>query len=70
MRTLAEFVKTTLIGGLLIILPIYVSIILIAKAAHGILAAMKPITAVVPASIQFRQLVAVLVIIIVCFIAG
>jgi uncharacterized membrane protein len=42
MRTLAEFVKTTLIGGLLIILPIYVSLILIAKALQGLLAAMQP----------------------------
>ena len=39
MRSLAEFVKTTLIGGLLIILPIYVSVILIAKAVQGIVAA-------------------------------
>jgi hypothetical protein len=70
MRTLAEIVKTTLIGGLLIILPVYVSVILIAKAAQAILAAMKPITAVVPASVQFREVVAALVIIIVCFIAG
>jgi uncharacterized membrane protein len=70
MKRLAEFVKTALIGGLLIILPIYVSIILIAKAVQGILAAMKPITAVVPASVQFREIVAVLVIVAVCFVAG
>jgi uncharacterized membrane protein len=70
MRRLAEFVKTALIGGLLIILPIYVSIILIAKAVQGILAAMKPITAVVPASVQFREIVAVLVVVAVCFVAG
>jgi uncharacterized membrane protein len=70
MRRLAEFVKTALIGGLLLILPIYVSIILIAKAVQGILAAMKPITAVVPASVQFREIVAVLVIVAVCFVAG
>ena len=70
MRRLAEFVKTALIGGLLVILPVYVSIILIAKAVQGILAAMKPITAVVPASVQFREIVAVLVIVAVCFVAG
>src|SRR5215472_12959885 len=70
MRSLSEFVKTTLIGGLLIILPVYVSIILIAKAVQGIVAAMKPITAVVPASVQFREIVAVLVIVAVCFAAG
>ena len=70
MKTLAEFVKTTLIGGLLIILPIYVSIILIAKAVQGVVAALKPVTAVVPASFQFREIFAALVIIIICFIAG
>ena len=70
MRRLAEFIKTALIGGLLVILPVYVSIILIAKAVQGILAAMKPITAVVPASVQFREIVAVLVVVAVCFVAG
>jgi uncharacterized membrane protein len=69
-RSLAEFVKTTLIGGLLIILPIYVSVILILKAIQGVISALKPVTAVVPAYIPFREVVAALVIIIICFIAG
>ena len=70
MKTIAEFTKTTLIGGFLIILPIYVSIILIAKAIQGLVAALKPITAVVPAYVQFREIIAALVIITICFIAG
>jgi hypothetical protein len=69
-RSLAEFVKATLIGGLLIILPIYVSVILILRAIQGVISALKPVTAVVPAYIQFREVVAALVIIIICFIAG
>ena len=70
MKAIAEFTKTTLIGGFLIILPIYVSVILIAKALQGLLAAMRPITAVVPAYVQFREIIAALVIIAICFIAG
>jgi uncharacterized membrane protein len=70
MKAIAEFAKTTLIGGFLIILPIYVSLILIAKALQGLLAAMRPITAVVPAYVQFREIIAALVIIAICFIAG
>ena len=69
MKTIAEFTKTTLIGGFLIILPIYVEI-LIAKAIQGLVAALKPITAVVPAYVQFREIIAALVIITICFIAG
>ena len=70
MKAIADFTKTTLIGGFLIILPIYVSLILIAKALQGLLAAMRPITAVVPAYVQFREIIAALVIIAICFIAG
>jgi uncharacterized membrane protein len=70
MKAIAEFTKTTLIGGFLIILPIYVSLILIAKALQGLLAAMQPITAVVPDYVQFREIIAALVIIAICFIAG
>jgi uncharacterized membrane protein len=70
MRTLAEFMKTTLIGGILIVLPIYVSLLLLAKAASGLLALVKPITAAVPASVEFRQIFAILVLAVICFIAG
>jgi hypothetical protein len=42
MKTIAEFAKTTLIGGLLIILPVYVCPLLLAKAALGLLALINP----------------------------
>ena len=58
MRTLAEFTKTTLIGGILIILPIYVSILLLIKAFSGLMALVNPITAGIPASVEFRGILA------------
>ena len=70
MKTLAEFTKTTLIGGILIILPIYVSLLLLIKAGAGLLALLKPITAGIPASVEFRQVVAALALFVLCFIAG
>ena len=70
MRTLAEFTKTTLIGGVLIILPIYISILLLAKAISGILNLVSPITASLPASVEFRQVLAILALAAICFIAG
>ena len=51
MRTLAEFTKTTLIGGVLIILPIYISILLIAKAISGVLNMVKSSCKAVPMSL-------------------
>jgi uncharacterized membrane protein len=70
MRTLAEFIKTTLIGGVLVILPIYVVVLLLAKAINGLLALLAPITAQVPAAVQFRQIVAILLLVAICFVIG
>lgn len=70
MRTLAEFARTTLIGGLLIILPIYVAILLLAKTIKGMLALLAPVTAQIPTGVEFRQIVAIILLIAVCFVVG
>jgi uncharacterized membrane protein len=69
MKGLAELTKTTLIGGLLVVLPIYLSILLLAKTLSGILALLSPVTAAIPAG-QFRQVIAILIVLAVCFVAG
>ena len=70
MKTLAEFTKTTLIGGVLIILPIYVAVLLLAKAVKGLLALLTPVTEQLPAAVQFRQITAILVLVAFCFVVG
>ena len=55
MRAIAEFVKTTLIGGLLIVLPVYIAVLLILKAVQGLVTAVKPITAAIPGSVEFEE---------------
>ena len=70
MKTIAEFTKTTLLGGLLIILPLYLCVLLLAKAVMGLLALVNPIAAQIPASVHFRQALAILLIAVVCFISG
>ncbi|MFZ1413331.1 MAG: DUF502 domain-containing protein [Defluviicoccus sp.] len=70
MRTLAEFTKTTLIGGVLIILPIYVAILLLAKTVKGLLGLLAPVASQLPAGVEFRQIIAILLLIAVCFVVG
>ncbi len=70
MKGLAELTKTTLIGGVLIVLPIYLSILMVAKTLSIIVALLAPVTATIPAGAQFRQLIAVLIVLAVCFVAG
>ena len=68
MKGLAELTKTTLVGGLLVVLPIYLSILLLAKTLSGVLALMSPVTAAIPAAAQFRQVIAMLIVLAVCLV--
>ena len=51
-------------------LPIYVYILLLLKAISGLIALVNPITAGIPASVEFRGVLAILVLVAICFITG
>jgi uncharacterized membrane protein len=70
MRSLAEFTKTTLIGGVLVIVPLWISALLLAKAIAGIFALLSPVTAQLPASMYLRNAAALLIVVAICFVAG
>jgi uncharacterized membrane protein len=70
MKGLAELTKTTLVGGLLVVLPIYLSILLLAKTLAAIFALLSPVTAAIPAGTQFRNIFAILIVLFVCLVAG
>jgi uncharacterized membrane protein len=70
MKPLTEFTRTTLIGGVLIVLPIYVSILLLAKSLAIVVTVLSPVTAQIPETMQFRQVIASVILMAVCFLAG
>jgi uncharacterized membrane protein len=70
LKKIAEFTKTTLIGGLLVILPVYLCILLVAKSISVVVSLVSPITNQIPAALQFRQLIAFVVLVAACFLAG
>jgi uncharacterized membrane protein len=70
LRSIADLTKTTLIGGLLVVLPIYIAFILLAKAIKSALGLVAPITNQLPAGVEFRLLAAIGIVIGVCFLAG
>jgi uncharacterized membrane protein len=70
MKALAEFTRTTLIGGILVLLPVYLAVLLLMKALAAVMALVAPVTAQVPAGAEFRQLIAIVIILAACFIAG
>jgi uncharacterized membrane protein len=70
MRTIAEFTKTTLIGGVLVLIPIYLSVLLVLKALGGVLALVAPITGGLPETLPLREVIAMLLLIGACFVCG
>jgi uncharacterized membrane protein len=70
MTRLAEFTKTTLIGGVLIILPLYLAILLLLKAAKALLGLLAPVTAQLPPAMEFGGVTAILLLIVICFVVG
>jgi len=70
MRPALRFVKTTLVGGLVIVLPIWVAALLLIKAIKGVLGVLRPIATLLPQNIVHENVVAVALLLIICFSAG
>ena len=71
MKALAEFLKTTVIGGLLIVVPVYFTLLLLGKALKGMVALLAPIVALLPERVHhFDQILAIMLVVLVCFMLG
>jgi uncharacterized membrane protein len=70
MRPVIEFVKTTLIGGLLVVLPMWLTVLLLMKVVNGALTVLKPIAKLVPQTIVHDNLVALALLLAICFVTG
>jgi uncharacterized membrane protein len=70
MRRLMRFLGTTFVGGLLVILPIYLAVILLLKGVKTLMGLVKPLAALVPENQLHPDLIAVCLAVVVCFIAG
>jgi len=69
-----HFFKTTIIGGLLVLVPVVVLIIVLAKASDLMLLVAEPLSDLIPldsiAGVALANIIEVLVVVLICFIAG
>ena len=70
MKVLWKFFVNTLIGGLLVLLPAYLAILLIAKGIKGLVDMVKPLVNLMPIEAEHHAIVALGVDIAACFIVG
>jgi uncharacterized membrane protein len=70
MKQVIEFIKTTMLGGVLVIVPAALVLFLLGKVARGFKGALDPLAAKLPPSIQFPYMTEIVAVLAVCFLAG
>src|SRR5262249_19724302 len=70
MKRVSEFIATSLVGGLLIILPIYLSVLLVLKAMKVVAGLVQPIASLLPKWLPAEKVLSFLLVLIVCFLVG
>jgi len=70
MKFARDFVFNTLIGGILIVLPIYLSVLILLKGAKSVAALVRPFAMLLPAWLPAERLLSLLLVLTVCFLIG
>ncbi len=70
MKSLLGFLKTTLVGGLVIVLPVWLSILLVLKSLGAATQVVHPIATQLPEKARHPQLLAAALLLVACFAAG
>ena len=70
MKRMIEFIKTTLLGGALVITPVAAIVFILAKVAKVLRAALEPLADKLPHSVHFPYLIEIVAVIAICFVAG
>ena len=74
MNNFTEFVKTTVIGGLVVIVPLAIIVFVVGDTVHTLIEVTKPLTTGFPfgpfVNALLAVLIVVLVIVAICFVAG
>ena len=70
MKFAREFLANALVGGLLIVLPIYLAVLVLLKGMQSVAALVRPLTVLVPAWLPAENLLSLALVLVVCFLIG
>ena len=70
MKYARELVTSTVIGGLFIVVPVYLAILLLLKGMKSAASLVRPISALLPDWLPAEGLVSLLLVLVLCFIVG
>ena len=64
------FILSTLLVGAIVVVPVYLAILLLLQLAGSLLGIIRPITALLPESLPAENVIAILLVLVVCFLVG
>ena len=70
MKRIVEFLKTTVLGGALVVLPVWLTVLLLLKAVMQLQIFVKPVSTALPEGVGHPRVMAVLALLALCFAVG
>jgi len=70
MRFVKEFLTNALVGGVLVVLPIYLAVLLLLKGMQAAAGFVRPVAALLPENVPAVELLSLLLVLLVCFAVG
>src|ERR1700741_1798936 len=70
MQQAINFLKTTLLGGLIVVLPAWLAVLLVLKALGHLEIFVKPVRSHLPHRIAHPRVIAILLLVVLCFLVG
>jgi len=70
MKFLRDFVGTTVVGGLVVLVPLYLAVMVVAKLMETVVGVVKPIANLLPAWVPAERVLSLLLVLLVCFVIG
>jgi uncharacterized membrane protein len=70
MKKFGEFVVSAFVGGLLIVVPLYLTVLLLLKAMHSVVGLVRPFAMLLPAWVPAEHVLSLLLVLLVCFLIG
>jgi uncharacterized membrane protein len=70
MKGLRQFIGSALVGGLLVLAPIYVAVLLLLKAMQSLQGLVRPLTRLLPAWFPAVEVLSLVLVVVICFFVG
>jgi uncharacterized membrane protein len=70
MKLARDFLVNTLLGGVLIVLPLYLAVLVLLKGLASVAALVRPLTGLLPEWLPAEGLLSLVLVLVVCFLVG